>query len=198
MASREIQKQVKDKLLAEWLPDKPGGLKGLVNMAADAALAVLGERVEFLEGEVHAFENPGYEYGESIGEAAEEIKAGQLVAWNEDGKLELAVPLDPDTDLEPGDDAEDAATHPSGIKDSTMQALEDSRYLCPQCAVVHQRDSGVGTRHAHLFYGGTPVLTHLEHCPKLGDPEDGVCNCNAEGLSVAERAGARRPGDGFR
>ncbi len=167
MASKEIQDKIKHKLFEEWMPDKPGGLKGLVNMAADAALAVLGERVEFLEGELEA------------------------------AMLESALAkYEPDTDLESESDSDDA--NASRLLADTIANLpaqepevDQTKYLCPQCAVTHQRDSAVGTRHAHLFYGGPAELVHLEHCPKLHNP-DGICNCNAEMPSAAQRAQNRR------
>lgn len=141
MASREITEAVKAKLLADWLPDKPGGLKGLVAMAADAALAVVAERVEFLDDNL-------------------------IVAY---------MPPDAKPDPTPAGD------------------IDQTKYLCPQCGVTHQRASAVGTRHAHRFYGGTAELVHLENCPKLEDPEYGVCNCNASNTAADRAIGRREP-----
>ncbi len=78
------------------------------------------------------------------------------------------------------------------VTDGPLQSVDQTKYRCPQCAVVHQRDSGVGARHAHLFYGGSPAVVHLEHCPVLEDAENGVCNCNAVPASAADRATERR------
>ncbi len=194
MASKEIQTQVKNKLFAEWMPDKPGGLKGLVNMAADAALAVLGERVEFLEGEIHAYENPGYEEGElpMLGIAVEDIMTGMVCQHTSEGGIRAYLPP------EPGDDSDDANQPPPIIPPGPEDGpIDQTQYLCPQCATKHKRDSGIGAKHAHLFYGGQPAISHLEHCPVLKDDE-AACNCNAVPADAANRAAERRPGDGFR
>ena len=192
MASKEIQDKVKQKLFEEWMPDRPSGLKGLVNMAADAAMAVVGERVEFLEGEL---------------EAANTSVTDMIEALEQ----KLAIDESP----EPDDDSDDA--EPSGIPEGECDCgdasgrlgmgqlhiedcpkfVDQTQYRCPQCAVTHKRDSAVGTRHAHLFYGGTPAVAHLEHCPVLKD-EEATCNCNAAPPGPLERASAKRPAEGLR
>ncbi len=185
MASKEIQDQVKKKLFEEWMPDKPGGLKGLINMAAEAALAVVGERVEFLEGELHAFENPGTEEGDIMTlVASEDIKAEDLVWLDSERGLRVHLP-DGECDC--------AAVGGDHIEDCP-KFVDQTQYRCPQCDVTHRRDSDVGTKHAHLFYGGTPAVVHLENCPVLEDPE-ATCNCNAIPASADQRAADRRPND---
>ena len=173
MASKEVQDQVKKKLFEDWMPDKPGGLKGLVNMAADAALAVIAERAVVVEQ-----------------------KMRERVEFLE-GELALALhfdELEPDTDLEPSPPPIDI-TGPM-MEVSLEPEVDQTQYRCPQCDVTHRRDSDVGTRHAHLFYGGTPAVVHLELCPVLEDSE-ATCNCNAVPASADQRAADRRPHDRF-
>jgi hypothetical protein len=205
MASREITDKVKNKLFENWLPDKPGGLHGLIDMATEAALSVVADRVEFLEGELEACVLPPTHARMTMGVAAEKIEPGQLVAYNGEGQLVLAQ------GSELGDDSGDvnpldtpgacdcaAADLAGGVHIEDCPAyqapVDQTRYLCPQCAVTHQRDSGVGTRHAHLFYGGAATTVHLEHCPVLEDAE-ATCNCDAVVPGPGQRALDRRGSD---
>jgi len=187
MALREIQNQVKRQLFETWLPDKPGGLKGLINMAADAALAVLGERVEFLEGEIEAYQSLGEEKSVYGADARDDVFQGDVTGLNAS-----------DDANEPDDSCDCEADDLGGgvhIEDCPkyLAPVDQTKYLCPQCAVTHQRASAVGARHAHLFYGGVVAVSHLEHCPHRDDP--GVlCNCGAIPANAAERAEARREG----
>ncbi len=243
MASKELQDRVKKKLFEQWLPEKPGGLKGLINMAADAALEVVG-KVELYQEEIDSLGD----LSSVLGPVAQEQLVNldqKITVWvhtnskdtiqgmrdwlfmfrkecgiEQPSTLSLAI-----TNSEPDDASNDAAErcqstsngfdcvgstahdgkHTSegdadGIRyewtddgaDVRIPPLVDqTQYRCPQCHVMHQRDSGVGARHAHLFYGDQPAVVHLEHCPVLKDPE-AVCNCNAVQPSGAQRAQDRR------
>ena len=148
---------VKNRLLVRWLPDKPGGLSGLIELAADAAIDAVTDKTRVAAMEFVAL-----------------IEATESAALEETESATEDVPL------------------PSTPEDNgTSEYGGPGRYHCPQCAVTHQRSSGVGTRHAHLFYGGPAEVVHLEHCPVLKDAE-AVCNCNAVVPSAAQRATDRR------
>ena len=75
-----IEQDIKTKLFEKWLPDKPGGLAGLVSLAAEAAteaslgeagcghaeeLRVLKEQVELLTEQLH-FADPSQEEGQDV------------------------------------------------------------------------------------------------------------------------------------
>ena len=218
MVSREITDQVKSKLFAEWLPDKPGGLEGLINMATDAALEVVGQ----LEaGGVTDDALPAS--GIAIGVAAEKIVPGQLVAYNGEGQLVAATGPGPSVEPSDSDDA-GQSPDPSDFSTSDFDAMHEgldhwhqhgpnapdhehqlgghgsppaapavdqtADYLCPQCSIKHKRDSVVGRRHAHLFYGGQPEIVHNATCPMATDGT--LCTCGAAPKTGQQRAQDRR------
>ncbi len=219
MASKEIQDQVKKKLFEDWMPDKPGGLKGLVNMAADAALAAIAERavvveqkmrerVEFLEDELEAaVERAKIEIDQegmdSLGDLSQFV--GPVGDPGDDSDdAEPCASVDPKSGLtcEDSEDDHDGSHYAENDQEESFTwddqepEVDQTQYRCPQCDVTHRRDSDVGTRHAHLFYGGTPAVVHLELCPVLEDSE-ATCNCNAVPASADQRAADRRPHDRF-
>ena len=214
-----LRDQIKARLFELWLPNREGGLSGLIDIAAlvvheqlDIAdnhdpvfLGELQARIEFLEGELYAYENPGEEEDEAVtaAEDAEAAHDAQFVGKCDCDPLEgqghiedcpmyatakatlgrLPVINDPAiseamADLETaGDEAEAeggdtgcTATHLEGsdtlVRLCLLQdrhegdhdwhpelAIDQTKYRCPQCGVVHKEGSAVFTAHAHLLEG---------------------------------------------
>lgn len=263
MASKELQDKVKAKLFEAWLPDKSGGLKGLINMAADAAVEALAEiaaenvmraGMEAASDDVVACGSRNLELALTCEEESDDHDGLHHAENDQEGQFEwgdadVIICQSANNGFQCTEDEEHDGKHHSdgyewvdddavdlggfsgntgehhakdaGVKNcqftsNGFQCLGDeghgekhysdgyvwdsappdppvdqSRYICPQCGVTHQRISAVGARHAHLFYGGYPSISHLDHCPVLEDPKS-ECNCNAVPATAAQRAQDRR------
>ena len=116
----EIAQDIKVKLLAQWLPEKNGGLHGLVELAAQAASEVAAESVQADHTGCHQeYLNLKEEY-DQLSERMEILK----------GERPSFVPVYP----VPADDPDDFSAN------WTM-------YACGLCEKDHRTNSSIGKEH---------------------------------------------------
>jgi len=115
---------IKTKLFDRWLPDKPGGLDGLLDLAAEAAAEVASD--------------PDCGHAEVI---------ASLVAKVEDLTERLHF-AEVETNEEEGEDEEgDEKDGPGSPPHSEL-----FEYDCPDCNHPHKTDSKIGQEHLAGYY----------------------------------------------
>lgn len=126
-----LSETIKRKLFAEWLPDKPGGLRGLITMAAECATNATGEEIEALTQEVVTLT------------ARVEALLQPTPTREAMGLPELDEDDEHDEHDEHGDGHPDAPANPSSPPISS--------YECTDCGHSHNIDSRIGSEHLVAF-----------------------------------------------
>lgn len=126
----ELAETIKRKLFAKWLPNKPGGLQGLINMAATCAEDACGELIEG--------------YAEQVVTLTARIEA--LLQPTPTREAMRLPELDMDDEGWDGVESDSTSTAgPDTLLDPGPPPM--SSYDCSECGHSHQVDSKIGSEH---------------------------------------------------
>ena len=127
---KSLQESIKVKLFKEWLPDKEGGLTGLIVLAAKVAAEVVEERVEEVTLVLESVES----LKEKVEDLTERLHFAEAGMVKEEGESEGE-----DEGRERGE-----GTPVTGSADLTQ-------YNCPSCGHSHKVDSRIGKEHMPAY-----------------------------------------------